>query len=76
MKKLALVLTFAMLLSMCAFTGSAEGAYNEAPMLAQRVEAGELPRWKSACPKIPGSPTKFWMNIWTMNAAITAAPCG
>ena len=43
MKKLALILTFAMLLSMCAFTGSAEGAYNEAPMLAQRVEAGELP---------------------------------
>ena len=76
MKKLALVLTFAMLLSMCAFTGSAEGAYNEAPMLAQRVEAGELPPVEERLPENPGSPTKFWMNIWTMNAAITAAPCG
>ena len=53
MKKLALILTFAMLLSMCAFTGSAEGAYNEAPMLAQRVEAGELPPVEERLPENP-----------------------
>ena len=77
MKKLALILTFAMLLSMCAFTGSAEGAYNEAPMLAQRVEAGELPPVEERLPENPRIAHEIldeYLDYECGNYA--AAPCG
>ena len=74
MKKLSWLLVLAMLVSMFAIA-SAEGTYTEAPMLAAKVEAGELPPWKSVFPRIPVFSTRFWTSIWTMSAATTAAPC-
>ena len=43
MKKLSWLLVLAMLLSMCAFSASAEGEYTQAPMFDELVESGELP---------------------------------
>ena len=43
MKKLSWLLIMAMLISMFAFTASAEGEYAQAPMFDALVESGELP---------------------------------
>ncbi len=53
MKKLSLLLALAMVLSMCAYTGSAEGEFGEAPMLTALVEAGELPAVEDRLPVTP-----------------------
>lgn len=53
MKKLSLLLVFALLLSSCMLTVSAEGEFGESPMLADLVEAGELPPVENRLPEVP-----------------------
>ena len=53
MKKLSWLLVIAMLLSICAVTANAEGEWTEAPMLAAKVEAGELPPVEERLPENP-----------------------
>jgi len=53
MKKLSWLLVLAMLLSMCAFSASAEGEYTQAPMFDELVESGELPPVEERIPEVP-----------------------
>ena len=53
MKKLSWLLVLAMLISMFAFSASAEGEYTQAPMLDAAVEAGELPPVEERLPEVP-----------------------
>ena len=53
MKKLSWLLVLAMLFSICAVTANAEGEWTEAPMLTEKVEAGELPPVEERLPETP-----------------------
>jgi len=53
MKKLSWLLIMALVVSMFAFTASAEGEYAQAPMLDARVESGELPPVEERLPENP-----------------------
>ena len=53
MKKLSWLLIMAMLISMFAFTASAEGEYAQAPMFDALVESGELPPVEERLPEVP-----------------------
>ena len=53
MKKLALLLSLVMLLSMCSFPASAEVTYTQSPMLDAAVEAGELAPVEERLPDVP-----------------------
>ena len=53
MKKLSLILVLAMVVSMFAFTATAEGTYSQSPMLDAKVESGELPPVEERLPNNP-----------------------
>ena len=53
MKKLSWLLVLAMLVSLCAFTASAEGNYSQSPLLDARVESGKLPPVEERLPENP-----------------------
>ena len=53
MKKLSWLLIMAMLISLFAFTASAEGEYAQAPMFDELVESGELPPVEERIPEVP-----------------------
>ena len=53
MKKLSWLLVIAMLISVFAVAANAEGEWTEAPMLAEKVEAGELPPVEERLPETP-----------------------
>ncbi|MDD6932651.1 MAG: ABC transporter substrate-binding protein [Eubacteriales bacterium] len=57
MKKLSLILVLAMVVSMFAFTATAEGTYSQSPMLDAKVESGELPPVEERLPENPAAPT-------------------
>ena len=53
MKKVALVLALALVLTMCSFAAAAEGEYHQSPMLDALVESGELPPVEERLPENP-----------------------
>ena len=53
MKKLSWLLVLAMLISMFAFTASAEGEYAQSPLFDELVESGELPPVEERLPEVP-----------------------
>lgn len=53
MKKLSMIVALVLVLSGLPFVSSAEGIYAEAPMLAARVESGELPPVQERLPENP-----------------------
>ena len=52
-KSLSMLLAFVMVLAMCPMFASAEATYTEAPMLADKVAAGELP---AVADRLPANP--------------------
>jgi peptide/nickel transport system substrate-binding protein len=55
MKKLALLIAFALLLTCCSFA-AAEGTYAQSPMLDELVASGALPGIEERLPEVPASP--------------------
>lgn len=53
MKRLSILVALALMLSGFSFSADAETAYSEAPMLASRVESGELPPVEERLPENP-----------------------
>ena len=53
MKKLAFLVTLAMILSMAAFPASAAGSYSQSPLLDEAVASGELPTVAERLPEVP-----------------------
>ena len=53
MKKLSWLLVLAMIVSVCAFTASAEGTYSQAPMFDEAVANGTLPAVADRLPEVP-----------------------
>ena len=77
MKKFALFLALMLAFAAVCAPALAEGEYIEAPMLAERVQAGQLPPVEERLPEIPGWPmTTIPPSSWNTKAAFTAAPCG
>ncbi len=53
MKKLSWLLVLAMIVSVCAFTASAEGTYSQSPMFDEAVANGTLPAVEARLPEVP-----------------------
>ena len=53
MRKLAVLLTLALMAAMCAVPAGAETTYSQAPMLDEKVECGALPPVEERLPEVP-----------------------